>query len=97
MLPYFKDFDPITFLNLEGRIDEKSKPLTRVQLTRQIGQYIFFKLAPSLTDEQLDLVLKNRTSSDKFDLVSKYIPNLEERMKEELENFKLEFNINGRY
>lgn len=92
MLPYFKNFDPIVFLNLTEKVEDKDKALVRIQLTRQIGQYIFFKLTQNLADEQIDLVLKRQTSSDKLDLVSEYIPNLETRMKEELENFKKEYN-----
>lgn len=89
------DFDPLVFFNIEDKVLDNNKKYVSKKLFDQAGEYVLLKLTENLHDEDVNKILNHHTDSDLFNSLKKLIPNLEIRIKRELENFRKECFVDG--
>lgn len=88
------NFDPISFLGITpdpGMVNEQVEKL-RNDLKQQVSEYVIYKLALLLTEDQLEILLRNPVDPGNYKILKTYLPNLEELIVAELNNFKKEYN-----
>lgn len=92
MLNVLNNFDPVAFLGIDTTFmpsEEKSNLST--SLKSKISEYILLKLSDSLSDEEFQKVVGTADPEEMMKLLGEAVPNLEERIKSEMENFKSEY------
>lgn len=92
MLQTLNDFDSISFLgiNTESFSPEQATVL-RISLNDKIGEYILLKFTKSLNNEQIDHITSLSDGNQILSELSKIVPNFEQKMSQELDNFKKEY------
>lgn len=86
----FLSFDPLKFLDIENLKDEEKNILSK-NLLDKISQYILIRIAELLP---ADDVKKMSDPQDLFSLAQAKIPNLKDKIKLFLADFKKEFGKN---
>lgn len=94
MLNVLNNFDPISFLKIDvsGLTSSQEASELRETLNKQISEYLMLKVSQSLTVQQQEEIAGQTDSTRLIELLSIYVPNLEERIQQELEQFKTEFS-----
>lgn len=92
MLTSLQNFDPVAFLE----IDTSSMPAEELSSLKQslmakIGEYVLLKFAQNLTTEQMDDVMGVETPEKLMEKLGTVVPNMNQKMLEEMENFKNEY------
>lgn len=85
-------FDPIKFLELE-HLEEKVKITLKPKLEKNISEYLLIRLLdylPEKADKEVDF-RKITTVEELTTILKKYLPNLEEKIKLILNDFKREY------
>lgn len=86
----FLDFDPLLFLGIKNLTGEE-KTIVSKHLLNKISQYLLIRIYELLSIEEL----KSTDDADKlFALAQSKIPNLNEKVKIFLQDFKKEFSNN---
>ncbi|MDO8658689.1 MAG: hypothetical protein Q7K55_08160 [Candidatus Levybacteria bacterium] len=90
MLITLKDFDAVKFLGINTSIlSQKDLEEIRNSLNSKIGEYILLKLSSLLTEGQLKQAVD---SGEKIlETLKTFIPNLDQRILQETENFKKDY------
>lgn len=86
------NFDPISFLEINASRAGSSEELKelRMNLLDKMGEYVLFKLTESLPQAQQQYLLTTN-STDLLSQLKAIFPDLEQRMMQELESFKTDF------
>ncbi len=86
--------DPLTYLEIntsELASPEEIAEL-REKLRGQIGEYIMLKLASDLPVEQQDVLTQQTNKDELFKMLNQYVPNLDTKIDQLLQEFKKEYN-----
>lgn len=83
-------FDPLKFLNITNLKNEEKDAVSK-NLQNKISQYILIRIAELLPKDDVGKV---KNPEDLFSLAQTKIPDLKEKMKLFLEDFKKEFYKN---
>ena len=95
MLTTLQNFDPIAFLEVDtSKLSEQEVTELRTFLMGKIGEYILLKVSDKLTDEQIEEVSKNANNGNILNILRQYIPDIDQRMLQEVEQFKVEYSQN---
>lgn len=92
MLNVLNNFNPVAFLEIDttSMQPEETSNLSN-SLNNKISEYILLKLSDNLSDEQFQKVVGTTDPEEMMKLLGEAVPNLEARIKTELENFKNEY------
>lgn len=87
------NFDPLVFLNIKTEQNILTEDLIKLKdkLNVQIVEYVLINLTNSLKEEEVKNLIKAESKEEKLEILNRYIPNLDERVQEELNRFKKEY------
>ena len=92
MLQSLQGFDPIEFLDITtAHMSDNEIANLRKDLSAKVGEYLLLQLAKDLDEKQREKIL---TASNGDDILSSFqhtIPNLDTRIQEELNKFKMSY------
>lgn len=92
MLPALKGFDPLYYFDIDVKgLPEHEVAQIRHKISEKLSEYILFKLANRLTDEQQLVIFQIQDGEELLRILGNYIPNLEEDILVEIENYKKAF------
>lgn len=93
MFQSLNGFDPLKFLNIDNSQFQSEDEINqlRLDLNNKIGEYILLKLGGEISEDQINSILNSSNGEEVLDNLGKFTPNLEERVRLELENFKREY------
>lgn len=87
------NFDPISFLGLtKDSITHKDADQLKGELNKSIIEYVIIKLVDQLTEEQVKTFITKESPEEKIKTLNNFIPDLDQKIVEELENFRKEYN-----
>lgn len=86
-------FDPIVFLEIDKKYTLNSEDYEKIkkQLMNDIGEFIFLQISQDLSDKQIDEILNVSAGEEKLAFLNKFVPDFQNRLQNELQNFKKEF------
>lgn len=92
MLTVLNNFDPVSFLGIDTALmtPEETSNLSST-LNSKISEYVLLKLSDNLSDEQFQKIVDTTDPEEMMKLLGEAVPDLETRIKTELENFKNEY------
>jgi hypothetical protein len=89
MLPALQGFDPLYYFDVDVKgMNEHEVTQIRQKMTEKLSEYILFKLSSQLTEAQQLAVFQIENGEELLTVLSKYIPDLEEKIMLEIEGFK---------
>jgi len=92
MLPALQGFDPLYYFDVDVKgLQQHEVAKIRQQMTEKLSEYILLKLSDKLTEEQQLAMMQIENAEELLTVLSKYIPDIEESILIEIENFKKEF------
>lgn len=97
MLSSLNNFDPISFLDINTTTFSKEglKNL-RNSLSYKLGKYVLLKFSDSLTDEQIEKASKANYGEDLYRILKETDSDVNNKIMQELENFKKEYQSSNK-
>lgn len=87
-----KNFDPTSFLDIDTSFLPKEEiENLKISLSSKIGEYILLKFSNDLTPKQIEQIGNFKNGQKLFDFIKTTMPNFENKIIEELENFKKDY------
>lgn len=89
-----ENFDPIAFLNIQtDQLQDTDEINTlRDTLNKKIGEYVVLKLCDNLDTKQLHTILNEKDMDKVFTFLEAFIPNVKQKIQQELDSFKTAFH-----
>lgn len=100
MLSSLNNFDPISYLSLDAAsLSKEDIEQLRSGLTSKIGQFILLKFSQYLPEDKFEEITSLTNGVEMLRKLNEAIPNMDEKLQEELENFKKDYwaNTGGQY
>lgn len=90
MIPVLSTFDPLVLLgkNDISRLNENERRRIQRIIENKFLDYLVIKLSEELDRDQLEEVLDMVNSEQRLKVLKKYIPSLDQKISENLEEFK---------
>ena len=90
---FLRNIDPISYLEISrDGFSEEELLYLRKSLREKMSQYLFIKIADELEEDQVKQLLRYKAKDQITSKLQEYFPNLNEKIKKYLEEFKKEFN-----
>ena len=94
LLQTLQRFDPIVYISIDtSSFYEDDIKALRKGLNEKIGQYILLKFSQHLSEGQFEAMSNLTDGNEIIRRLQQSIPNMEDKLQEELENFKREYHI----
>lgn len=92
MFSSLSDFDPLTFLDLDGsKYQNEDAEYIKSVLINEMGKYVLLKLAEKIPSDQFEDLISENDGVTILSKLKDYLPNSEEEIKKGLEEFKSEY------
>lgn len=92
MVTSLNNFDPISFLGIDiSSLSAEETSTLSISLNDKIGEYILLKFSKDLPSEQMDHITSLSDGQQILNELRRLIPDFEQRVSQELDNFKKEY------
>lgn len=92
MLTILNGFDPVAFLGIDTTsMSSQEIADLKTSLSGKISEYVLLKLSDGLSKDQFQRVVDVKDPEEMAKILEGLVPDLEGKIRQELENFKSEY------